>query len=306
MLETVFNALITRKKTVVGAVLALIVLLSCFSIINEGERGLRFTLGKISNTEIVPGIAFTVPFIQSVKTYSIRPIKTEVDIEVGSTGAITKDNQTVGAKLAVYYQYKKGQLVEMYSNTGEDKIERMLGDTLLGSFKSVLGTYDIFNVAGARQKIAADTLVGLKAGMASYPIEITKLEITNYDWSDEFDKQIATTMKRAQEVKQKQQELLIAEQEAQKQVKRAEAEKTSLITKAQGEREAAKLRADAKKAEGQGIRDYNASLRSGIDIELKLRQLEIDKIRAQKWDGKLVPTNNYGPIPVQTGRIQGN
>ena len=27
--------------------------------------------------------------------------------------------------------------------------------------------------------------------------------------------------------------------------------------------------------------------------------------RIAKWNGEYVPTNNYGPIPVQTGGVQG-
>ena len=27
--------------------------------------------------------------------------------------------------------------------------------------------------------------------------------------------------------------------------------------------------------------------------------------KAEKWNGQYVPTNNYGPIPVEMGAIQG-
>lgn len=40
-----------------------------------------------------------------------------------------------------------------------------------------------------------------------------------------------------------------------------------------------------------------------MTLELKLRELEIEKIKAERWNGQYVPTNNYGPIPVQTGSI---
>ena len=141
--------------------------------------------------------------------------------------------------------------------------------------------------------------------MKNYPIELTELKINNYDWSDDFDAQIKETMNRSQQVKQKEQELLITEQEAQKKVKEAEAEKTALITRAEGEKAAAVLKAEAKAAEGEGIRKYNESIARTIEIQLKLRQLDIEEKRVDKWDGHYVPNNNYGPIPVQSGNIQG-
>ena len=59
--------------------------------------------------------------------------------------------------------------------------------------------------------------------MADYPIDISQTTITNWDWSDDFDKQIKETANRAQEVKKAEQDLKLAEQQAQKQVKEASA-----------------------------------------------------------------------------------
>jgi len=153
--------------------------------------------------------------------------------------------------------------------------------------------------------------------LKQYPVILTDMKLTNYDWSDEFDKQIALTMEKAQQVKQKDQELQITQLEAQKKVKEAEAEKTALITKAEGEKQAtitaaeaekqaAILGADAKAAEGEGIRKYNQSLAATLEIQLQLRKLDIEMTRVQKWNGQYVPNNRYGPIPVDTkGGIKG-
>jgi regulator of protease activity HflC (stomatin/prohibitin superfamily) len=104
----------------------------------------------------------------------------------------------------------------------------------------------------------------------------------------------------------KEQELLITEQEAQKLVKQAEAEKQSLVTRAEGEMEAAKLNAEAKALEGKGIKDYNTAVATNWDIELQKMKLEIEKIKAENWDGTYVPNNMYGPIPVDTvGGVKG-
>jgi len=42
-------------------------------------------------------------------------------------------------------------------------------------------------------------------------IELSDFKLTNFDWSEDFDAQIKATMQRAQQVKQKEQELLITE-----------------------------------------------------------------------------------------------
>jgi hypothetical protein len=40
-----------------------------------------------------------------------------------------------------------------------------------------------------------------------------------------------------------------------------------------------------------------------MELELRLKQLEIEKIKAEKRDGKYVPINNYGPIPVSANLV---
>jgi regulator of protease activity HflC (stomatin/prohibitin superfamily) len=76
------------------------------------------------------------------------------------------------------------------------------------------------------------------AKIATYPISVDDVKIANYDWSDEFDAQIALTMKIAQESKQAEQELKKVEFSAQTQV-----------IQAQANFDAEKLNAEAKKAE---------------------------------------------------------
>lgn len=280
-----------------------ILFLSPIKIIPEGSRGLKFTMGKIHNQMMNPGPALVWPIVQSTEVIDIKPIQINIDVSVGSSGAITKDNQTIGATMVFFYKYKIDNLVLMYRSYGEQKLKDIIVKTALECFKAEIGMYDIFSLAMKQDAIQKSVFAKLKEKLTIYPIEVTELKITNYDWSDDFDRQIAETMQRAQQVKQKEQELLVTEQESQKLVKQAEAEKQALITKAEGEKGAAQLMAEAKALEGEGIRKYNESVQKNMELEIKLRQLEIDRIKAQKWNGQYVPTNNYSPIPIQHGKL---
>jgi regulator of protease activity HflC (stomatin/prohibitin superfamily) len=302
-----------EAKIGVGAIiifLAIILFLifKPFQIVDSGNRGLVFTMGALSDEVKGEGVSWRVPLFQKIKKITIRPIQVDYTIEVGEDGAITKDNQTIGVGLSVFYKYDESRLVEMWRNTGEDKIKSIVLQTLKESAKKTIGEYTIYDIANNQEKIKSEIAEKFRNDLSTgnYPLQITEVKVTNYNWSDAFEAQIEETMKRAQEVKQKEQELLITEQEAQKLVKQAEAEKQSLITKAEGEKEAAKLNAEAKALEGEGIRKYNEEVAKNWDIELKKIQLEIEKERVERWDGSYVPNNMYGPIPVDTaGGIQG-
>ncbi|MDD3285312.1 MAG: SPFH domain-containing protein [Patescibacteria group bacterium] len=297
----------TTKKTrnlllVLGVVLLFISL--GVKTVSSDSRGLRFNFGAISSQSLEPGLHFNWPIMQTIKTVSIQPLEIKTDIPVDGSGAITKDNQTIGAQLTLFYVYDQEKLPLMWKDFGEEKLRTILSKSMTESFKAQVGKYDIFVLPMSQDTIRLQTLRQIKNMMAAYPLFVTELKITNYDWSDDFDAQIKETMNRSQQVKQKEQELLITEQEAQKKVKNAEAEKTALVTAAEGKKIAAGLEAEAKALEGEGIRKYNEAVAKNMALEIQLRQLDIERIKAERWDGKYVPTNNYGPIPVETGHLQ--
>ena len=291
---------------VVLGVIILGLILNPFVIINSEQKGLIFTFGSLSENILDAGLKIKAPFVQRVEKISMRALKIDFLIPVGDSGAITRDNQTIGANITIFYRYKKESLVKMWNDYGKIKIEELITATTQEVFKIIIGQYNIFELPLNQEEIRNKTLKQITEKIFIHPIEITEFKITNYTWSDEFDKQIAETMQKAQQVKQKEQELKITELESQKKVKEAEAEKQALITKAEGEKESTRLKAEAKVLEGEGIRKYNQSIAVNWGIELEKIKLEIEKERVAKWDGHYVPNNNYTPIPYTKGNLQGD
>lgn len=165
------------------------------------------------------------PFFDSVKMVPIVPTTMEVDVPVNSQGAISKDNQTIGANMTMFYRFDEKQLVNIAKNYGFDMLKTKAQRDLNESFKQVIGTYTIFDVAPKQEEIRIATIKALKEKIGDYPIYVDDVKITNYDWSDEFDAQIALTMTIAQESKQQEQQLKKIEISAQQQVVQAEANK---------------------------------------------------------------------------------
>jgi len=290
----------------IATVLSLVFLVGSvgvFETVKAGNLGVLTTFGKVKAIKN-PGLVFRIPIVQDVIHITTQPIQVDDKIPVNENGAITKDNQTVGSDLTFFYKYVPERMQEVYEKYGTERLANIMKSSGRECLKSELGNHAIFSIPMSQALIQKNVIEGLKSKMVDYPVEITELKILNYDWSDAFDTQIEETMKKAQEVKGKEQELLIAEQEAQKVVKTAEANKQALITEAEGEKEAAALMAAAKELEGEGIRKYNRSVQANMNLEVKIRELEIEKIKANRWNGQFVPTNNYGPIPVELGALQ--
>jgi regulator of protease activity HflC (stomatin/prohibitin superfamily) len=287
-------------------IFGILMIVNPFVTIPAGSKGLIFTFGKIENRELNPGLSMKFPLVQNIEIITVRPIQITTKITVGPDGAITKDNQTIGAEMVIMYKYKQNELVKMWDKFGKEKVENVVINSVIESFKAEIGTHQIFDIPLNQNKIRNNTFNSTQNKIKDFPVELVDLKLLNYDWSDEFDKQIQQTMHIAQQVKQAEQSLQVTEKNVQKEVKQAEADKLSAIARAEGEKESARLRAEAKALEGEGIRKYNESIRATMDLELKIRQLEIEKIKANKWNGQYVPQNHYGPIPISSAGLQPN
>lgn len=209
-------------------------------------------------------------------------------------GAITKDNQTIGADITVFYKFPDAEILNIARNFGTEVLQQKIKKDTIEAFKQAIGSKTIFDVAQTQEEIRAKVKEVAVAKIGSYPIIIDDIKVSNYDWSEQFDQQIAQTMKIAQEAKQQEQQLKKVEIEAQQAVKKAEANK-----------EAERLNAEAMELKGKGVKAYNDSITSNqrnMELEIELKKLEIEKIKAEKWNWQYVPINNYGPIPVSRNR----
>jgi len=250
---------------------------------------------------------FKVPIMETVKFYSIVPQQMSMNIPVWDAWAITKDNQTIWVDITIFYRYDDKDIVNIAKNYGTKVLEENLKQNVIKAFKESVGKMTIFDVAEKQSELNSSTLELAIKYVNNYPVTIDDIQITNYDWSAEFDKQIQETMRIAQEAKQQEQNLKKIEIEAQQQVKQAEAEKQAKIIKAEAEKEAQQLQAEALRIKWEWEKAYNDLITAkqvNMEYQIKMRELDIEEQRVKNWDGHYVSTNNYWPIPVASSTLQ--
>lgn len=278
-----------------AAIVGLIVLLGSFEVISPDERGVKVTLGEVSTQDFGPGVQFKLPLVSHFETVSTQPLTDDVKIEVGTKGAISADNQTIGLEAKVAWTYdvtKVHELVTKYPS--RVTMESLVNSTTYAALKAEIGKYTIFELAKNATRIADEAKSAASEAVKGYPVIITQINLTNWDWSEDFDAQIKSTMNTQQRVSQAKAEADRIEQEQRAKAITAEAGAKATVATAEGNLKAAELNAQAKRADGQGISDYNRLIAQNLDTELKFRQLAIDKIRAEKWDGRQV--SQYIPL----------
>ena len=276
------------KLITLGVLLSGLILagLDSYAVIDPNERGIDVKLGQMQDEIIQPGWHWKTPFITETRKFRLEPKTYEVSFSVGADGAITKDMQTVGATVAVRYVYDETRIKDIVTLYAKDSvIENAMKDNVKASLKETTGKYSIYDLVAHQNEITAEVANAMLTRMSNYPIAINQTTITNWDWSEDFDRQIKETANRTQQVKQAEQEANIAAAQAQKLVKEAEAKKQAAELDAQAEIARANGLAESKKIKADAQAYENQKIAQNLDVMKAQWDYEISKIRASKFNG---------------------
>ena len=244
----------SQKKLItiiVVVLLALILVLNCFTIVEAGHTGVVVTLGKVNEGVLQEGIHTKLPFVQTVVKIDNRIQKLEVQTE-----AFSKDLQSVQTVLAINYRVDTAKSYSIYKNIGADFENVLVVPAVNEVLKAITATYTAEQSVTNRVLISDGLVTGLNEKLNSIGLYITDVNIIDFDFSDAFITAIEE------------------KQVAQQQLLKAETEKQTAITNAEAEAEATKIRAEGEAAANRTISE---SLTSEI----------IENKKIEKWNGEL-------------------
>jgi regulator of protease activity HflC (stomatin/prohibitin superfamily) len=303
---------VIKPLAIAAAAVVLIVVFNPFTIIGATDRGVSYFLGAAGDEVIQPGLATHIPVIGAIRTWSIKPKEFKVKIAIDSNGAISKDNQIIGVESTIYWKFDEARILDIAKQYSEETLKQIIESSAITSIKTIIGGYTIFDLAQNQANISENVMQRLTSTLSQYPVILTQLNVSNFDWSGDFDKQINATMEAAQAVKKATEEANIAEQQSRKQVIEAEAGAKAKLATAQADADQQKIAADAalyrsqkeaeaRIAEGQGIAEYNRLIAVNQQIEIRMRELEIELERAKRWNG--VEVSQYIPLTAAGGVV---
>ncbi len=192
----------------------LAILYNIIKILKQYERGVIFTLGKVSIEEGVkgPGIIFLWPGIQKMVRVSLRT----VTMDVPSQDVITKDNVTVKVNAVVYFRVIDPQkaiieVEDFYYATSQ------IAQTTL---RSILGQNTFDDLLSNREAINAELQKVIDQQTEPWGVKVTTVEVKNVDLPAEMQRAIAI---QAQAERERRAKIIHAEGELQAASKLAEA-----------------------------------------------------------------------------------
>ncbi|HXY55938.1 MAG TPA: slipin family protein [Nitrospirota bacterium] len=189
-------------------------LFNTIKILRQYERGVIFTLGKVSVEHGVkgPGLILLIPGIQKMVRVSLRT----VTMDVPSQDVITKDNVTVKVNAVVYFRVidPRKAIVEVedfYYATS------LISQTTL---RSILGQNMFDDLLSNREAINAELQKVIDLQTEPWGVKVTTVEVRNVDLPAEMQRAIAI---QAQAERERRAKIIHAEGELQASAKLSEA-----------------------------------------------------------------------------------
>lgn len=285
-----------RNLVVVVAVVLLFASFWPFRSVPTGSRGVLTQFGAIKQIE-PEGLVLVMPW-QRLALFSIRAESAQIDNADGSTS----DQQPVKVSLTVRYSItpdKVSEVYEKYSHDGD--LSSYVQTATQEVFKAVTARYNAPDLIAKRSQVSADINQLLRQKLEMYGAQVINIDMRNFSFSD--------TYMHAINEKVTQEQLRLA---AENKVKTVEAEQRAKVVTAEAEANALKATADgeayatvkAANAQAEALRVQNDALAKNRDV-LELRRIEVERVKAERWDGKL-PQNVYAGAPIPYFNVPGS
>lgn len=219
-----------------------------FHQVEAGEVAVVKTLGKVNGTRM-PGTYFDFYLFNDYIYFDTTIQKLEI-----RTSSYSSDAQTMDIEMTVQYKINPTKaeniLTEYISlDSLSQRIEKVADDNA----KSILSKYTAMKIIETRASISPEVQEAVKLAIDDkYYATVTAVNLTNIDFTDEFEKSV--------------EDKVIAEQQ-----------KEAAITKAEQELEVAKLTAQAKIVEAEGNAESQKIIARASAEAMALKIIELAK-----------------------------
>jgi regulator of protease activity HflC (stomatin/prohibitin superfamily) len=259
-----------------------------FYSVPTGSRGVVTQFGRIVGIE-GEGLALLPPW-QKLSVFSIRSEQADIEGAEGSTS----DTQPVKVSMTVRYSIAPDRVSEVFEKYSHDgNLSSYVQTATQEIFKAVTARYTATDLIAQRAKVSSDINLALREKLAIYGAQVINIDMRNFSFSDSYMHAIND--------KVTQEQLRLA---AENKLRTVEAEQKQKVAIAEAEADAQKARADGEAyanlkiatAQAGALEIQNKALAQNKDV-LELRRIEVEKIKAERWDGKL-PEAIYAGAPI--------
>jgi regulator of protease activity HflC (stomatin/prohibitin superfamily) len=179
-------------------------------------------------------------------------------------------------QMTIQYQIMSDKVIDIATQYGKlEVLQNRIESIAIEKTKAVLSGHKAMDIIANRATISPDVEAAIKEAVGDeYYVNIVTVVLVNIDFSDAFELAVEEKMI-AEQAKLK------ADYENEMKIAKAEAEAAAKLKEAEAKIEIAKAEAEAKKIAANGEAEANKIVEESITDKI------IEKLLAEKWDGKL-------------------
>jgi len=231
---------VRRTKAGIGAGVALLLAVIVFivasiAIIPVGHVGVMVRFQKTTGKILENGLNW--------KSMLETPIKMNIQTQKYEVGceAASKDLQDVQTTIAVNYKLDGKQAAEVYRTIGHDYLDVICKPAIQEVVKAITARYNAEDMITKRENVRIDIAAALEERLAQRGIISEFVNITNFQFSDEFTKAIESKVVAVQRVMEAENKLKQIEVEARQAEAEAKGFAAAAIARAEGQAEANRI-----------------------------------------------------------------
>lgn len=203
---------------------------SCgFEVVDDGYVGVKTSMGKVDKEEYLPGVHFYNPLTTGISEKTIR----EQSLS-GKLSSYSEDNQVIEVEYVLNYRPEATMVAELYVDKGNDYVQVILPQRVVGAVKEVLGKYKATDLTQLRAKVNSQIKESLTQKLEGTHIILENFEITNFDYDDSFEAAVrAKVVAKERAIEEQNRTVQIKEQATQKEISaKAEANAVKILAEA--------------------------------------------------------------------------
>lgn len=163
-------------------VLIAIFLFSSIKILPEYERGVMFTLGRLTGVK-GPGLFLVIPVVQKMIKVDMRVVV----LDVPPQDVISRDNVSVRVNAVVYFRVIDADKAIIEVEHFYDAVSQLAQTTL----RSTLGKHELDDMLAEREKLNEDIQTILDRHTDAWGIKVANVEIKQVDLDESMTRAIA-------------------------------------------------------------------------------------------------------------------
>ncbi len=190
----------------------------CAQVIEDGQAGVRFDLGKISKEPLASGIKFFIPAVTRIETWNVKTMEVKETANVPSSEGLIST-----LDVSVLFRVPIENVVKLRTEVGRYYANILLVPNVRDAIRNIVSGYQVkalFSEKG-RSEISEKIFILLKDKVGPRGIIIEDVLLRDIRLPKTFSQSIEAKMKAEQESIQKEFELEKAKKDAEIEIARA-------------------------------------------------------------------------------------